>query len=489
MTRSMDYQGRKHQVVKPVAANDQIATGKMLKPMKSKNDESVPALSSPEKPPTHYDVHTKGPLTYFQFYLDEVVQSANAAKPADKRQSISTTALLGTGFVAATVVSGLLIGDALNKPTAPPDTKIPPVKPKQRAAFSVPRPTSAAPEKLADPRFVPRSQRESQLQAVPPSSPRQNPVDQATPQSFAPMLPSVTLAAAPETLTMSRSSSPKRTVTGAPAAAGMKPLVRPGYQDLPDLQRPPQPPLTALNAAPASAIRETIPTAIAAPERINSGQPAAISPPDPTQPPATPTNSTPFPPAQPSAEASPATPRAENELTAPTPAMSQPANPASDPAWVNPTSTTIESKLSNRAIKTALTENRRSIPVGSPVESFANVARTAASPTNLSSQPAPSRLQDFVTLAQSTPVATRTFMPLTQQAAAEAGQYKQLEKFAIRQVAAQDYQKEWSASSNSDSFGYPAYGFIDYQRQVIVVLTEQPQANPVQSQKATPPNS
>ena len=80
-------------------------------------------------------------------------------------------------------------------------------------------------------------------------------------------------------------------------------------------------------------------------------------------------------------------------------------------------------------------------------------------------------------------------MPLTQQAAAEAGQYKQLEKFAIRQVAAQDYQKEWSASSNSDSFGYPAYGFIDYQRQVIVVLTEQPQSNPVQSQKATPPNS
>ncbi len=466
MTRSMDYQGRKHPVVKPVAANDQIATGKMLKPMKSKNDESVFALGSPEKPPAHYDVHTKGPLTYFQFYLDEVVQSANATEPAEKRQSISTTVLLGAGFVAATVVSGLLIGDALNKPAPPPDTKVPPVKPKQRAMVSMPRPTSASPEKLEAPR--------SQPPAIPQSFPRQNPFDQATLQSFAPVLPSVTLAAVPETLTVSR-SSPKRTVTGAPAPAGMKPLVRPGYQDLPDLQRPPQPPLTALNAVPASAIRETIPTGIAAPERIN--EPAAISPPDPTQPRTTQPNSTPFPPAQPSAEASPATPQAESQLTAPIPSISEPASPATDPPQLNSTSNAIESKLPNRAVKTALTDDRRAI---------------AASPTNLSSQPVgPSRLQDFVTLAQSAPVAKpRTFLPLTQQAATEAGQYKQLEKFAIRRVAAQDYQKEWSASSKSpDSSGYPAYGFIDYQRQVIVVLTEQPQTNPVQSQKATPPNS
>lgn len=460
MTRSMDYQGRRHPAVKPVAANDQIATGKMLKPMKSKNDESVSALSSPEKPPAHYDVHTKGPLTYFQFYLDEVVQSANAAEPAEKRQSISTTVLLGAGFVAATVVSGLLIGDALNKPAPPPDTKVPPVKPKQRAMVSMPRPTSAAPEKLEAPR--------SQPQAIPQSFPRQNSVDQANFQSFAPVLPSVTLAAVPETLTVSR-SSPKRTVTGALAPAGMKPLVRPSYQDLPDLQRPPQPPLTALNAVPASAI--------AAPERIN--EPAAISPPDPTQLPATLNNSAPFPPTSPSAEASPTTPQAESQLTAPIPSISEPASPATDSPQLNSTSNAIESKLPNRAVKTALTDDRSAI---------------AASPTNLSSQLSQpvilSRLQDFVTLAQSAPVAKpRTFMPLTQQAATEAGQYKQLEKFAIRRVAAQDYQKEWSVSSNSDSFGYPAYGFIDYQRQVIVVLTEQPQTNPVQSQKATPPNS
>ncbi|MCY7392310.1 MAG: hypothetical protein LH647_12750, partial [Leptolyngbyaceae cyanobacterium CAN_BIN12] len=135
-----------------------------------------------------------------------------------------------------------------------------------------------------------------------------------------------------------------------------------------------------------------------------------------------------------------------------------------------------DSKVPNTPAKTTLTGDLSAI---------------ATSPTGFSTQLSPSRLQDFVTLAQRAPVTKpMTLMPLTQQAATEAGQYQQLEQFIIRQVAAQDYQKEWSASSkSSDSSGYPAYGFIDYQRQVIVVLSERTQANPVQSQKATPPNS
>ncbi len=352
MTRSLDYPGRKHPVIKPPAANGQIATGKMLKPMKSKNDERVPisgtqasgpqASGTQEQSPGPYDVHTKGSLTYFQFYLDEVVQSAHAAQPTKKRQSVSTTVLLGTGFVAATVVSGLLIGDAL-KPTASLNTKIPPLKPKQRAMVLVPRPTLAAPEKLEARRFGSRSQRESQPQAIsqsvsaPRAAPSQNPVDPVPPQRFAPLLPSVTLAAVPETLTVSRSSAPKRTVTGAPAPNGMKPLVRPSYQDLPDLQRPPQTPLTALNSPHASAI--------APPETINPPQPAVPSiPVNPTPPSATLTN--PAPPAQPSAESSPVTPlQAESKLTVPTPAESATAPPAvstndptTNPAPVNSTS-------------------------------------------------------------------------------------------------------------------------------------------------------
>ncbi|MBM0741081.1 hypothetical protein JOY44_05525 [Phormidium sp. CLA17] len=485
MTRSWDYPGRKHQAVIPATANGQIAPGKMLKPMKSKNDEQVPALGRPEKPPIPYDVHTNGPLTYFQFYLDEVVQSANAAESAEKQQSISTTVLLGAGLVAATVVSGLLIGDALNKPTAPPDTKTPPLKPKQRAKVSVLRPVSAAPEKL-------EAQR-SQPQAIPQSvsaprvSPRQNSVNQTTPQSFAPMLPSVTLATVPETLTVSRSLPAKRTVTSAPPPAGMKPLTRPAYQDLPNLQRPPLPPITASNALPVSAIRETIPTGIAVPESINSEPSGATSTlGNPSQPSSTVANPVSLPREQPNAEFSPITPpRVENELAAPKPSVPEPATPAAEPSQLNSTpsaiesNNAIESEVPNSATKSAALTDRWSA--------------IASSSSNSSTQPvgSPGRLQDFVALAQRAPVAKpMTLMPLTQQAAEEAGQYRQLEKFAIRQVAFQDYQKEWSASSkSSDSAGYPAYGFIDYQRQVIVVLTEQPQANPVQSQKVTLPNS
>jgi hypothetical protein len=85
-------------------------------------------------------------------------------------------------------------------------------------------------------------------------------------------------------------------------------------------------------------------------------------------------------------------------------------------------------------------------------------------------------------------------MPLTAQAAAEASNRKQLGTFTVRQVASQDYQKEWVASNKNTedpaiALGFPAYGFIDYQRQVIIVLTEQPENTPMQSQKPGPPSS
>jgi hypothetical protein len=417
MTRSWDYPGRKHQVIQPPPANSPIATGKLLKPMNSKRDEQVPTLSSPEKgrpekgrpekPPVPDDVQTKSPLTYFQFYLDEVVQSANVTEPTEKRQSISTTALLGTGFVAATVVSGLLIGDALNQPTAPPDTKILPLKPRQRALKWVPRPrpTLAVPEKLV----ARRSQAIPESVSASPIVLRQNSVDQTIPQSVVPMLPSVTLAAVPETLTVSRNSTPKRIVTGTPAPAGMKPLVRPPYQELPDLQRPPQTPLTALNSPHPAAIRETIPTEIAAPERIPSGQSAATSTlANPSQPSTTTlTKPASLPPAQPSIESSPATPpRTESELAAPNPSVPAPVTPATEPPSVNSPSSEIESKLPNGAVKKAMLPDRRSA--------------IAAAPANLSAQPGvPSHPQDVVPLAQSVAQPT-TVMPLTQPGATEA---------------------------------------------------------------------
>jgi hypothetical protein len=339
MTRSLNYQKRKHPVIKLATVKSHRAVNEKLQLIKSKPDQQVSASGTPKKSPVLYNGQTNHPPNYFHFYLDEVVQSANAntVESVAKRQPISPTAFLGTGFVAATVVSGLLMGDAL-QPTAPLTTKILPLKPKQRAAFLVPRPTSATPEKLADSRVVSRSHRESQPQATLPAiavpyDVSRQPSNPTTPQSLAPMLPSVMLAAVPETLPVSRSTTPKHTVTGAPAPAGMKPLVRPAYQDLPELQRPPQTPLTALNVPPA-AILETMPTEIAAPERIDSERsPAPIpTPPNPAQPTATVTKPLPLPPAQLNAESSPATPPPEKtEQTDPQPSLADPAIPAIEP--------------------------------------------------------------------------------------------------------------------------------------------------------------
>lgn len=81
-------------------------------------------------------------------------------------------------------------------------------------------------------------------------------------------------------------------------------------------------------------------------------------------------------------------------------------------------------------------------------------------------------------------------MPLSSKAAGEAVAKPQIGPFTVRQVNQQDYQKEWQTSNRNSrdpaiAYAFPSYGFIDYQRQVIVVLKEQPDLNSLQSQRTT----
>jgi len=85
-------------------------------------------------------------------------------------------------------------------------------------------------------------------------------------------------------------------------------------------------------------------------------------------------------------------------------------------------------------------------------------------------------------------------MPLSSKAAEEAATKPQIGIFTVRQVNQQDYQKEWLTSNRNPSdpaiaSAFPAYGFIDYQRQVIVVLKEQPNSIPLQSKAPMLPSS
>jgi hypothetical protein len=91
----------------------------------------------------------------------------------------------------------------------------------------------------------------------------------------------------------------------------------------------------------------------------------------------------------------------------------------------------------------------------------------------------PQGIREYIVLGQKPAEVRRvSLMPLTEKAAAEVVNTKQVGTFAVRQVSPQDYQKEWLSSNPNSSddpnmaLAFPAYGFIDYQRQVIVVLQD-----------------
>lgn len=103
-------------------------------------------------------------------------------------------------------------------------------------------------------------------------------------------------------------------------------------------------------------------------------------------------------------------------------------------------------------------------------------------------------IKDYLNLGQKANSNSVTLMPLSQRAATEVTNTDQVGQFTVRQVSSQDYQKEWVASNKAVedpaiALAYPAYGFIDYQRQLIVVL-QSPLENPsAQSKQSVVPKS
>ncbi len=131
--------------------------------------------------------------------------------------------------------------------------------------------------------------------------------------------------------------------------------------------------------------------------------------------------------------------------------------------------------------------NRISPTMGTPA------SNTSAALSPLASNSAEG-IQDYLNRPPKPSADAPSLMPLSSKAAGEAAAKPQIGAFLVRQVNQQDYQKEWQTSNRNPSdptiaYAFPAYGFIDYQRQVIVVLKEQPDLNPLQSQRSTVPNS
>ncbi|NJM48703.1 MAG: hypothetical protein HC860_23165, partial [Alkalinema sp. RU_4_3] len=97
-----------------------------------------------------YDIHTDGPLTYFQYYLDGDSGEAAEYNPVSLRRPSMPTGLVGAGILGAALVSGFSIADAMKQ--SQPVAKRPTPSPLQDLNEPGPRPPprgSAPPRKVS----------------------------------------------------------------------------------------------------------------------------------------------------------------------------------------------------------------------------------------------------------------------------------------------------------------------------------------------------
>ncbi|MBD2327342.1 hypothetical protein [Alkalinema sp. FACHB-956] len=118
----------------------------------------VPATEIPDPPQNRYDVHQDGSLTYFQYYFDETPPNSAGVDYAPQTFSTSKfpTGVVGAGVLAATVVSGFMIAEAVKQPTRPLNTTALKTDTQTQAkdASKTLTPTPSQPELLAPPKTL-----------------------------------------------------------------------------------------------------------------------------------------------------------------------------------------------------------------------------------------------------------------------------------------------------------------------------------------------
>lgn len=426
--------------------------------------ETTSQSSSPTPTNTPYEIHTEGPLTYFNYYFEDVVPSATADSHSPAAPSKVTVGLIGAGVVAVTVASGLIIGDALKQPDS--ETRKP-ANTVKRSPTNLPRPTTTSPEPLNTPRSTPQSTPQPTIK--PRSSQTSNQTSIQSP--LQPEYSSPTEAiAAPETIALNP-STPLTPSRPAPATTNRK-LPAFANSNLSSVIVRQE----AIKQSSASAIAppETLEPTTAAPESVRPSSPTQATN-DQAQPASTPAAITPETASNPTSIQAPTT---ADEATAP--------DRTTTPLPPNQDANDLRRFFPER---TPVAMGDRAAPAAATNPSTDTKALTQTSTAAAKTQ----RIQDYLNLAQKANPNPIALMPLSQQAATEASNLPQVGPFAVRQVNPQDYQKEWVVSNKTVedpaiALAFPAYGFIDYQRQLIVVL--QPQLEPsAQSQKLAAPQS
>lgn len=497
---------------------------------------SVPvAAQQPQTNQEHqkpYDQHSDGALTYFNYYFEELgISSKPADYPASPTRAKIPVAAIGAGVVAATIASGAIISNAINQPEAPQSRQPQDSDVKQNTDFQQPRPTTTAPERIETGRSLSSSPTPSIPSAA---SAKRQPAPalkqtQGTANSLISSGPLVSNAPPLKLSPLSLPSAPPAT-TSSPTVAGHSEHSGSNSNSLKAATR--RELARRIANLPAVAPPETLPPARALPEgsgttslpaNLDSG---AVSTgkegtqtlnPSPSQVASPPANSqtTAFPPG------SGMPTSASQGISSPNiPVSSQPGTtaanstiPASGMTVPGSNSSSVADSpnrqaISGQAVSGQAVSRQSGIAPGDRLLETGNAALNRVTSTPTTGSPALSPASAPVPLASNTAEGIQDYlnrppkpaadapalMPLSSKAAEEAVAKPQIGAFTVRQVSQQDYQKEWQTSNRNPSdpaiaYAFPAYGFIDYQRQVIVVLKEQPNVNPLQSQQITTPNS
>ncbi|MGQ9869538.1 hypothetical protein [Leptodesmis sp.] len=547
MTQPIKIQAKHHPAAKTVTINRQRQTEKSINSAKKapapppnpalvnpplEDPQPTPGAAvrqpqMPQDPKKCYERHINGALTYFNYYFEDLAIPATPADyPTFPPRSKLPVGAVGAGVLAATIASGAIISDAFNQPEAPQSNQPQDLEIKQSVDSLSPRPTTTAPEKLETGRSLSASPVESTPTKIPAKQPTTS--AQQQPQNISKSLitsgPLVSNAQPLKLSPLTLNSAPRSTpdVPAAPTQPSNSGTRSNSIKDSlrsaiarqqfanPSAVAPPEtlPPSGAFSGIAESATSAPHRTPGATPSGNGTTQVANLSSGQFPSPSAN-SGTTPFPPSSgmftPASSGSPnqaqspfdsaqgGTPAAVNNLGQPsgiTATGSYPTVSGTDSQNRQATSGRTDNAPADRLLEsgnTALNRVTSAPATGSTSPGTATGSSPLASNTS-------EGIQDYLNHPPKPGAEALALMPLSSRAAGEAAAKPQIGSFTVRQVNQRDYQKEWQTSNRNPqdpaiAYAFPAYGFIDYQRQVIVVLKEQPDLNPLRSQRTTPPNS
>lgn len=480
---------------------DHTTVGTIDHATSEQDDASIPPETLLPDP---YELHTAGPLTYFQYYIDDAESEASVDyAPQVFSTSKLPTGLISAGVLAVTVVSGFMIAESTKQPTLRPSAALNPSQESQPQASlpSSPSKTPIAqpskPETIvaAKPLSIPRT---PTFPAVPTPLPAPPPI---TPLSAAPKLQihrgiklTPMAIAQPETLSAD-STALVAQAQSAPRPSLPEPLPSvtiPRDEVIPSLPPQPSPVPGANDSQPSEAMANP---ALNPSPAVNTPQPGTASSP-----------------IAPQSDLSTATVAPPDTSSSIAPSLSPTSNPSPTQSIVAASPTTIGKEPQPMPSPDPTTASTRpTSPIAPARDSTPIVASTASTqfvpPSNsdprltadsaTTTAPNPSQilnslrnLQDYLTVPQKL-ASTRSIdlLPLNLTAATEASTQPTgipIDHYTIVRMNYSDYARAWRTSSNPDSSssdnssgdsfsnpssvsGFPPHGFIDYKHQRIVL--------------------